>query len=122
MTISNPGYERGDVVLVGYPFEERAGGRRRPALVISPSGYNEITGELVIAQITGRVSAQARPGDYHIQDWKQANLPRPSLVRCRLASLPANLVLRRLGVLSEDDLSSAMIALSVVFGPPGPSP
>ena len=122
MTISNPGYERGDVVLVGYPFEERAGGRRRPALVISPSGYNEITGELVIAQITGRVSAQARPGDYHIQDWKQANLPRPSLVRCRLASLPANLVLRRLGVLSEDDLSSAMIALSVVFGPPSSSP
>jgi site-specific DNA recombinase len=43
-------YEPGDVILVPYPFDERAGGRKRPALVISSREHNEETGELVVAQ------------------------------------------------------------------------
>jgi hypothetical protein len=43
-------YEPGDVILVPYPFGERAGGRKRPALVISSREHNEETGELVVAQ------------------------------------------------------------------------
>ena len=106
------GFNRGDVVLVPYPFGERAGGKKRPALVISDSEYNQATGELVIAQITSRASAPARPGDYRIEAWKEANLPKPALVRGRLATLKTSLVLRRLGELTESDLQGARKALS----------
>ena len=109
------GYNQGDVILVAYPFGERAGGRKRPVLVISPNTYNRATGELLIAQVTSRVSAPARPGDYAIEGWKEANLPRPALVRSRLATLKASLVLRKLGTLTEGDWRGVREALGTVI-------
>ncbi len=108
-------YKQGDVVLVPYPFGERSGGKKRPGLVISSLEHNQATGELVIAQITSRVSGPALDGDYHIQAWKDANLPRPALVRCRLATLTSSLVLRRLGELTESDFQAARVALAAVL-------
>ena len=108
-------YEPGDVLLVPYPFGERAGGRKRPVLVISSREHNEATGELVVAQITSRVSSQPRPGDCRIEAWRDAKLPRPALVRARLATIEASLVLRKLGRLSEPDLRAAQAALQSVF-------
>ena len=105
-------YKQGDVILVPYPFGERSSGKKRPALVISSTEYNQATGELVIAQITGRVTANANPGDSHIQGWREANLPRPALVRCRLATVKSSLVLRRLGELSEADLQNVLKSLN----------
>ena len=106
------GYEAGDILLVPYPFGDSTGGRKRPALVLSPSEFNQATGELVIAQITSRASATAWPGDYRIEGWKEANLPRPALVRARLATLKTSQVLRRLGTLSEPEFQSARSAVS----------
>ena len=110
-------YKQGDVVLVPFPFGERAGGKRRPGLVISSVEHNQATNEVVIAQITSRLSAPARPGDYRIEFWREANLPRAAIVRCRLASLPSSLVLRRLGEFAPSDFQGAREALSaVLFG------
>ena len=106
-TVFNPG----DVILLSYPFGEGAGVRKRPALVVSSSAFNQETGELIIAQITSRVSAPARAGDYNLAEWREAKLPRPALVRARLATLARPLVLRRLGSLSEADYQGALAAL-----------
>jgi mRNA interferase MazF len=104
-------YKQGDLILVPYPFAERAGGKKRPALVFTSTEYNQATGELVIAQVTSRVSVNAYPGDYHIEGWREANLPRPALVRCRLATVKASLVLRRLGELTDSDLQAVRKSL-----------
>ena len=109
------GYNQGDVILVPYPFGERAGGQKRPALVVSPTDYNQATGELIIAQITSHLVDPARRGDYNIKDWKEANLPQPALVRCRLATLKTSLILRRLGKLTEADFRNAEAALGDVL-------
>ena len=112
MTVSDATvFSPGDVILLSYPFGEGAGVRKRPALVISSSAFNQETGELVVAQITSRVSAPARAGDYAIAEWREAKLPRPALVRARLATLARSLVLRRLGSLSEADYQGALAAL-----------
>ena len=104
-------YEPGDIVLVPYPFGERAGGRKRPVLVISSSEFNQSTGEVVIAQVTSRISSDARLGDYSIEGWKEANLPRASTVRGRLATVKDSLILRRLGKLTDAELQAAVKAL-----------
>jgi mRNA interferase MazF len=108
-------YKPGDVVLVLYPLGQGSSGRKRPALVISPEDYNRATGELIIAQMTSRVSAPPRPGDYRIQDWQEAKLPRPALVRARLATLKASQVLRKLGEVGEGDLRAVQEALRGVI-------
>jgi len=125
------GYKPGDVVLVPYPSTRPAlsgvegsgqapsgqgpSGRNRPALVISLEAYNQATGELIIAQITSRISAAPRLGDYRIQYWQEAKLPRPALVRARLATLKASQVLRKLGTLTEADLRAVQEALGGVI-------
>ncbi|MEK7806274.1 MAG: type II toxin-antitoxin system PemK/MazF family toxin [Chloroflexota bacterium] len=108
-------YKPGDVVLVPYPLGQASSPKKRPALVISPEAYNQATGELIMAQITSRVSAPPRPGDYRIQDWQEAKLPRPALVRARLATLKAAQVLRKLGELKEGDLAGVQEALRGVI-------
>ena len=108
-------YNPGDVILVPYPFGERAGGRKRPALVISSIKHNQETGELLIAQVTSRVSSAPRLGDYHIEAWRDANLPRPALVRARLATIQSSLVLRKLGGLTESEFGAATSQLQSVF-------
>ncbi len=51
------------------------------------------------------------PGDYRIEEWRQAQLPRPALVRARLATVEDSLVLRRLGRLSDGDFRAALAAV-----------
>ena len=44
--------DRGDVVLVPFPFTDLSDTKRRPALILSSGAYNEATGDVIIAQIT----------------------------------------------------------------------
>lgn len=108
--------ERGDVVLVPFPFTDLSDTKRRPALILSSGKYNEATGDVIIAQITSRVSAPLRPGDCSIEKWREAGLLAPSRVRAKLTTLRVNLLLRRLGQMPAGDLSSIDRALASVLG------
>ena len=98
------GYSRGDVVLVPYPMGDRLSSRKRPAVVVGTGSQGEGAAEVLIAQVTGRLDGPSRPGDHRLADWQKAGILRPSLVRARLATLPAAAIIRRLGALNEDDL------------------
>ncbi|HYU19859.1 MAG TPA: type II toxin-antitoxin system PemK/MazF family toxin, partial [Chloroflexota bacterium] len=52
---------RGDVVLVPFPFTDLTGQKRRPALVVSPDGFDPE--DLVLCAITSRVPARQLPRD-----------------------------------------------------------
>lgn len=45
----------GDVVLVPFPFTDQSGTKKRPAVIISSSGYNAGRRDLVIMAITSQV-------------------------------------------------------------------
>ena len=52
---------RGDIVLVPFPFTDLTGQKRRPALVVSPDGFDPE--DLVLCAITSRVAGQPFPWD-----------------------------------------------------------
>ena len=110
------GYSRGDVVLVPYPIGDRLSSKKRPALVVSTTDEADAAAEVVIAQITGHLDGPPRPGDHKVAQWQDAGLLRPSLVRCRLATLPATAVIRKLGALSDEDLRGVEAGLSAALG------
>ncbi len=110
-------YSRRDVVLVPFPFSEQPErAKRRPALVISSDAYHQACDDMIIAQITSRMSATPRPGDHPIRRWREAGLVAPSLVRARLTTLHRGLIVRRLGVLAEQDVQAFSKALSSALG------
>lgn len=109
MTKRSRTFEPWDVVVVPFPFVERGGAKRRPALVISSEAL-EPSGHLVLAMIT--TSARRRwPGDVELVDYRAAGLRRPCIVRLKLFTLDRRLIARTLGRLSAADRTSARDSL-----------
>ena len=104
MTSTIP-FKQWDVILVQFPFTDFQSTQKRPALVISPDGYNK-DGDLIIAFITSQIQKPPRPGDFTLADWKSAKLPKPSLIRMNLATIAQSIVAKKLGRLSTTDISS----------------
>ena len=107
--------ERGDVILVPFPFTDLSDTKRRPALVLSSRDYNDATGEVIIAQITSRVGT-SRPGDHVVAGWRDAGLLSPSLVRAKLTTLHSGLILKTLGRMPPGEAVAADRAIAGVLG------
>jgi len=93
--------DRFDVVVVPFPFAEKAASRRRPALVISNRRFNA-SGNTVLAMITTE-GHQEWPGDYSVTELAETGLPPHCIIRLKLFTLDNRLILRRLGKLGDRD-------------------
>ena len=86
-------YEKYTVVVVPFPFTDKAQTKHRPALVISdPVVFGNLVGHSVMAMITSAANAPW-PLDITIKDLKTAGLPAPSVVRMKLFTLDHRFVL-----------------------------
>lgn len=104
-----------DVVVVPFPFTDRTTNKRRPALVLSgANNFNKQVGQSVLAMITS-ASNSDWPLDINIQDLDTAGLPSASVVRMKLFTLDDKLIIRRAGVLANQDKSAVFLALQQLF-------
>jgi mRNA interferase MazF len=99
---STPTWQAYDVVVVPFPFTDRKTSKRRPALVLSTDIFNQDARHLVLAMITS-AEQSAWIGDCAIQDLAQAGLPTACVVRLKLFTLDARLILRACGRLGAAD-------------------
>jgi mRNA interferase MazF len=106
--------DAGDVAVVPFPFSERPGTKRRPALVLSSRTFNQ-AGHTVFAMITTQ-GHDPWPGDVELRRHEQAGLQRPCIVRPKLFTLDNRLVLRRTGALAAGDRQAVRTALHGVLG------
>ena len=95
-------YNKWDIILVPFPFTNLKTTKKRPALIISPEEYNNKF-DVVIAFITSKLDLEYRIGDYKIEDWTNANLPKPSMVRMKFATIDKSIIVKKLGRLAEKD-------------------
>jgi len=109
-------FEQWQVVVVPFPFADRAVRRRRPALVISraePLGH--VVGHRVLAMITS-AGHRRWPLDVSLGDLASAGLPAPSIVRMKLFTLDDRLIERTLGTRATPDVAAVKGALAQVLG------
>jgi mRNA interferase MazF len=102
--------DRWDVVVVPFPFSDKAAEKRRPALVLSNTAFNA-AGHTVLAMITTR-GHHPWPGDCSLEHHDEAGLPLPCLVRLKLFTLDNRVVLRRLGSLGKADRARVETSLN----------
>jgi mRNA interferase MazF len=96
-------FQRGDVVLIPFPYTDLSAVKTRPAVVVSSDLYHAIRSELLLAYVSSQVS-QANPAiDYVLLDWSAAGLLKPSFVRPKVAAIEPTLVVHRVGALSARD-------------------
>jgi len=95
-------FERFDVVKVPFPFTDKQATKTRPALVISAKNFNVSVGQSVMAMITSAKSSTWLL-DTDITDLTAAGLPVPCLIRMKLFTIDNQLVIKKLGRLSQQD-------------------
>ncbi len=91
-----------DVVVVPFPFTDRTASKRRPAMVLSSSAFNQKAQHSVLAMITS-AGHSSWPGDHFIEDLDGAGLPSACVVRLKLFTLDHRLVIRKAGTLGAAD-------------------
>jgi mRNA interferase MazF len=102
-----------DVVVVPFPFVEKAGARKRPALALSARSFNE-AGSTILAMITTR-GHRPWPGDTELTDYQAAGLRVPCLVRLKLFTLDNRLLAKKIGRLRAEDRARVLAELRRYF-------
>ncbi len=95
-------YKKWDIILVPFPFTNLKTVKKRPALIVSPDEYNEKS-DIVIAFITSKMDSEYRLGDYKIQNWQKSNLPKPSMIRMKFATIDKSIIIKKFGKLFSHD-------------------
>ena len=101
---SNMAFQRGDVVLLPFPYTDLTTTKTRPAVVVSSDYYHAIRSELLLAYVSSQVSKAHNTLDYILADWEQAGLLKPSFVRPKIAAIDPSLIVYHVGKLSTQDL------------------
>ncbi|MBP8246621.1 MAG: type II toxin-antitoxin system PemK/MazF family toxin [Phenylobacterium sp.] len=106
----------GDEILVPFPFTNQAASKRRPAVVVSSRAYNLARPDVVVMAVTSQFSATEGLGEVWLEAWEAAGLLKPSAIKPVMATLERGLVIRRLGVLGDEDQAALRRAITDLLG------
>lgn len=95
-------YDPFDVVIVPFPFTDSSTTKKRPAVILSTTHFQEKIGHAVMAMVTSAKNSPW-PHDVKIKNLEACGLEAPSVVRLKLFTLDLRFVLRKSGTLSETD-------------------
>ena len=108
-------YQKGDVVLIPFPFTNLSTTKVRPAVVLSSSLYHTTEPDLILGALTSRLAAASASVDYILVDWRAANLLYPSAFKPLVFTLEPSSVLYKIGQLSNRDLMEVEERLRLIF-------
>lgn len=98
-------FQRGDIVLVDFPFSDQTGRKVRPGLVVQDDAWNSMIDDTILSLITS--SRRRRTGaatqfliELATPEGRQSGLRMDSVVQCEnLVTYDQALILKRLGSL-----------------------
>lgn len=96
-------YSFGDVVLVPFPFSDLTERKQRPAVIVSPTAYQQARPDCILLAITSQIRAPLGYGEALIDAWQAAGLLKPSVFKPLVFTLEQSVIRRRLGVLVQSD-------------------
>jgi mRNA interferase MazF len=105
-------YSRGEVVLVRYPFSDLSGSKIRPAVIINALHTSK---DVFILPLTSKTRLLIT-GEFILKDWSQAGLNVETAVKRGIYTLHQNLIIQRVGMLSNSDLRELDGALRLWLG------
>ena len=107
-------YKPGDIVLANFRFTDDTGAKNRPALVISSEKYQKSRGDVIVVAITSNTS-RAFFGDVPTKGWEKAGLLYPSCISGVVRTVHQDLVVRKIGDISEEDFRHVKTSLKMIF-------
>ena len=88
--------ESGTIVLLRFPFSDRIGFKRRPALVLKD--FED--GDLLVCRITSKIYKSKY--DIYIDNWSHVGLRLPSVIRVhKMATLESDMIESTMGWIDD---------------------
>ncbi len=106
-------YKPGDVIIVPFPFSDKAAVKPRPALIISTEAFCTTHARVLTLMITTAQRTQW-PSDVPLQHYAQCGLPIASVVRMKFFTVEIALIKDRIGHAHPQDWKRAMQRLRAV--------
>jgi len=106
----------GDVVLVPFPFTDQSAVKKRPAVIVSSGTYQQDGPDVILMAVTSQERPPTAFGELRIQQWSEAGLLKPSILKPLIATVEKALVLRKLGRLADPDLDLLRKCLRQILG------
>ena len=106
--------EQWDMVVVPFPFTDMAGGKRRPALVLSAATFNKAAGHAILAMIT-TARHSSWPGDTPLAS-TATGLPKDCVVRLKLFTLDNRLIARLIAKLPPKERAKVRASMEQALG------
>lgn len=110
------GYRFGAVILVPFPFTDQTAFKKRPAVVISSSQYQDERPDLLIMAVTSQMRVAGDFDGMILATWREAGLLKPSAVKPVIATIAQPLVLRCLGTLTDSDSQALRKWVNLLLG------
>ena len=107
--------KRGEIALVRFIFADEGGARRRPVLILTTEAYHAGRSDLIVAALTSSVT-RLLPGDHVGARWREAGLPKPSVITAVLRTIKASMIERTFGVLDRRDVKAYTDGLRPLLG------
>jgi mRNA interferase MazF len=109
-------YKPYDVVIMPFPFADRATSVVRPAVILTHfDSFGQHSGVALVAMITS-AKQTAWPFEFPITDIASAGLSQPCVIRFKLNSIDYSLMEKKIGVLANTDHQAVRSALGKLFG------
>lgn len=113
---STMSYNLGDVILVPFPFTNQTQSKKRPAVIVNSTSYNQRYSDVILMAITSQVKHPFSFGEIEIVNWQNAGLLKPSVIKPVFTTIETSLILRRLGSLDANDKENLKAILQIVLG------
>ena len=109
-------FKFGDVVLVPFPFTDQTASKKRPAVIVSNLGYNQVKPDVVVMAVTSQFRPSPALGEVWIDQWQAAGLLKPSAVKPVFATIEQSLIVRPLGKLAATHRIALKKAIAKILG------
>lgn len=94
--------KKNDLVIGDLPYTDLPYVKTRPLLIVSAEEYLSECGHVIALMITS-ARGSSWPHDYMIEDFSTNNLRKGSVVRFKIASVPASFLRSNIGRLGKKD-------------------
>ncbi|MFN7569144.1 MAG: type II toxin-antitoxin system PemK/MazF family toxin [Microcystis sp.] len=92
-------YSKLEIVLVRYPFSDLADAKIRPVIIVSSPHRSR---DVFLVPLTSRIN-NLLEGGFLLEDWENEGLNVPTAVKRGIYTIQQDLLLKRIGRLSDTD-------------------
>ncbi len=109
-------YNFGDILLVPFPFTDQTGSKKRPAVVVNSTTFNQRHSDLILMAITSQVRKPLTFGELEIIDWQNAGLLKTSVIKPVFTTIEQSIIIKKLGSLEITDENNLRNIIQQILG------